>query len=310
MPGYARGYKRRSTGRTVSSGRRFVRSRSSAATKIQRVVRQYKKKQFTKRVQRAVAPKLERKYVTNMIIGSSGGVSTPGLILGDSILGNGLGNGVFSTGGLWVNDFFASIAIAQGTDNGERIGHTIQNCRLTAKVSVCNRAYAAGNNTSRFPKDLYMLICKDRNDNDTEPDQVKNLPDGTSYWIDGSPQSLMYPFNRDKYIVYSCKRVARFSAPPVQLTSTGTAPPPITIENPTMGSTGNKAFRNFTVQLPCPKTLHFSSTKALTGVTVNTPSNAHCGLGFFYVDGSGQLTSSDQYPFMCTMTATLSYTDA
>jgi hypothetical protein len=301
----------RGTRRFGGQRRRLARPRrAAAATKIQRVVRRFKKKQFAKRVQRAVAPKMERKYVTSMILGTSGGVLNPGLILGQSILGNGLGNGIYSTGGLWVNDFFASIAVPQGPKNGERIGLTIQNCKLIAKVSVCNRAYAAGNNTSRFPKDLYMLVCKDRNDNDTEVDQIKNLPDGNSFWIDGSPQSLMYPFNRDKYTVYSCKRVARFGPPPVQLTSTGTTPPPITIENPTMGATTNRAFRNFTVRLPCPKTLRFTTPKAITGSVVNTPSSAHCGLGFFYVDGSGSVASSDQYPFLVTMTATLSYTDA
>ena len=208
------------------------------------------------------------------------------------------------------------MTIAQGGYHDQRIGLNIQNCTLIAKMSITARPYNATNNTSRYPKDLYMLVCRQKDKLETIPDQIKNLPAGSSYWIDGSPQSLMYPFNRDKYTVYSCKRIARFKPPPVLFTSTApppsgeTASRPIAVENPTMGSTDNTQFRNLTVKLPCPKTLTFTTPKVGALTTPNIAQNAHLAVGFFYVDGSGEIQTSTQYPFLVGMTATLSYTDA
>lgn len=306
MPGYARGYKRRSTGRTVSRGRRFVRSRSSAATKIQRVVRQYKKRQAVKRVQRAVRPLMETKCRQLVLFGTE----TLTEIEPVGIPGHGLGTGMVNTGGKFNTNIWPSLTMALDANQTGRVGMRIQNCRLTATVCVTANIFNATTNTSQFPCDLYMIVLRDKTERSCIVDQLKLQANGTTYFIDGSAQNAFLPFNRDKYTIYSNKRVARFRPPARAVRSQPAAVPGDMLENPQTG--GGIRFKNFRCSLPCPKELRFTPEYGGTTTTpaVLSPVNASLAIGFYYLDGSGLSVASTQAPVSLSCTLKLTYTDA
>ena len=307
MPGYGRGYKRRSTGRTVSSRRRFVRSRSSAATKIQRVVRQAKKRQFRRTVQRAVRPVMETKQRQVKVFGLT---SLAGNVTGQNCPGAGLGSGMVHVGGLFQPNIFSLLTFNKGTALGDRIGQRIQNCRLSASVCVTANEYNPASNTSQYSCDLYMIVLRDRNEKSTVPDQLKMQPNNTTYYIDGTARNAFLPFNREKYIIYSNKRVARFRAPARLVSQQPTPVPGDALANP-QNSYGT-SFRNFRCSLPCPKELLFTQAYGGTSTTPadKTPQNASCAVGFYYINGSGEAMAAGQEPLNLSMTLKLTFTDA
>lgn len=259
---------------------------------------------------------METKCAQKLIFGTQSSLN-PGLTVGDYIQGSGLGAGIVTTGGLFIQNVFQNWGINKGPATNERIGSSIQNCKLVASISITALPYAAQPavpgafyNNSRYPKDLYMIVLRDRTVRLTQPDQLKILPNNTTYFIDGSAQSMLYPFNREKYIVYSCKRVARFKGPALEVSVDD---PADAVLNTQIGSGDNIQFRNMKVRLPCPKELQF--TKQYAGNTLpasedKTVQNASLAVGFFYVDGSGMALPAKNAPFTCSMTLKLTYTDA
>ena len=77
-----------------------------------------------------------------------------------------------------------------------------------------------------------------------------------------------------------------------------------TLQNPTIGSDSNVAFKYFSYKMPCPKTLQFKTAGS------NLVTNAHCGIGFYVINGSGTALGSTQVRATIYPVATLYYKDA
>ena len=71
-------------------------------------------------------------------------------------------------------DIWNVITFPQGFQNGQRIGLKLENCRLTAKIFVTAMPYSSTVNASMYPKDLYMLVIKQKEATATVPDAVKH----------------------------------------------------------------------------------------------------------------------------------------
>lgn len=305
--GRARRGPRRTSARRSFARKRSYQARSFAATRIQRAVRNVKKRFQRAKIQRAVRPLLETKVRQFVLFGD---VSLTGTILPKDVPGAGLGSGMVNTGGLYTPNLWPNFAMTLGDKQFERIGMKIQNCRLTATVCATVNPYAAASNSSQYSCDLFMIVLRDKIEKSCIPDQLKLQQNGTTYYIDGTAQNAFLPFNRDKYTVYSCKKIARFRPPPRLVRSTPTATPGDTLENPQFSQ--GIAYRNLRVSLPCPKNLNF--TPVYGGTTTApvdiAPQNASLAVGFFWLDGSGNAYTSAEKPVKLSCTLKLTYTDA
>lgn len=304
---YGRSYRssRRTTRRRSFARKRSYQARSFAATRIQRAVRNVKKRFQRAKIQRAVRPLLETKVRQYVLFGE---VTLSGTILGKDVPGAGLGSGMVNTGGLFSSNVWPNFAMTLGDKQFERIGMKIQNCRLQASVCVSGNPYSA-NNSSQYSCDLYMIVLRDKIEKSCIPDQLKLQQNGTTYYIDGTAQNAFLPFNTSKYTIYSCKKVARFRPPPRLVRATPTAVPGDTLENPQFS--GGTAYRNFRVSLPCPKNINFTPLYGGTGGTVDlSPQNASLAVGFYWLDGSGNAFAATEKPVKLSCTLKLTYTDA
>jgi len=307
MPyGRARRSTRRPTRRRSFARKRSYQTRSFAATRIQRAVRSVRKRFQRAKIQRAVRPLLETKQRQLVLFGNQ----TATQIEPVGIPGHGLGTGMVNTGGKFSTNIWPDLTMALDVKQTGRIGMKIQNCRLTATICMTANIYNSTTNTSQYPCDVYMIVLRDRTEKSCIVDQLKMQPNGTTYFIDGSAQNAFLPFNKEKYIIYSNKRVARFRPPARAVRSQPDPVPGDMLENPQTG--GGIRFKNFRVSLPCPKELRFTPAYGGASVTPDylAPVNASMAVGFYYIDGSGLQVASNQAPVSLTCTLKLTYTDA
>lgn len=201
-------------------------------------------------------------------------------------------------GNLWnVNN----LTIDQGTGQNQHIGRSISNCRLFLKCCVQATFHNEATNYGQFPFDVYLIVYKDKlSPNTNVPDELKITATGITSKITGAALNQMLPFNTSRYTVYSNKRVARFKPMPIDRVQGAVD---TVLQNPTIGSSSNTAFKYFSCRLPCPKTLHFKAN----GSALVT--NAHLGIGWYIVDGSGVAIGSSQIRATVFPTCTLYYKD-
>lgn len=239
-----------------------------------------------------------------------GTATATGGIIPQDVVGAGLGTGMVNTGGLYSSNIVPNFSMLLGDQQFARIGMRIQNCRCTATINVSAKIYSNTTNSSQYPCDLYMIVLRDRNEKSCIPSELKLQQNGTTYYIDGNAQNAFLPFNRQKYIVYSNKRIARFRPPPRIVRATPDPVPGDMLENPQFGH--GISFRNLRCRLPCPKTLTFTPSYGglLPPAADISPQNWNLAVGFYILDGSGVALAADQAPVNLSMTCKLTYTDA
>lgn len=197
----------------------------------------------------------------------------------------------------------SNLTIAQGTAQNQRVGRKIENCSLWFKGCIQATFHNEATNTNQFPFDVYMVVYKDKlNSNTNVPDYLKMNDSGNATNITGTPLNFMLPWNKSRYVIYSNKRIARFKPMPIDRPEVIDT----TLQNPTIGSSDNVAFKYYNCKLPCPKTLEF---KAAPGDTSQV-SNAHLGIGFYVINGSGAALSSTQIRATVFPSCTLYFKDA
>ena len=76
------------------------------------------------------------------------------------------------------------------------------------------------------------------------------------------------------------------------------------LQNPTIGSSDNIAFKNIKYKMPCPKKLQFVQG------TSDLVSNYHVAVGFYVVDGSGTTLGNSQVRATIYPQATLYFKDS
>jgi hypothetical protein len=200
-------------------------------------------------------------------------------------------------GNIWnANNF----QIDQGTGQNQHIGRSISNCKLYLKVCVQAAFHNEATNTDQFPFEVWQILYKDKlSPNTNVPDELKINPSGTSAAISGTAINFMLPFNKARYTIYSNKCIARFKPMPIDRAEVLD----VNLQNPTIGSNSNVAYKYMTTRLPCPKTLEF---KASGSATVT---NAHLGIGWYVINGSGVALGASQIRATIYPEATLYFKD-
>jgi hypothetical protein len=232
---------------------------------------------FTKKVKTVLNQELETKKVSHLLGGVTDtvplNIQASGLT--DASHGAHIGN-------IWNTN---NITIAQGTAQNQHVGRTVSNCKLYLKCCIQATFYNISTNTNQFPFDVYCIVYKDKQaPNTNSPDQLKINDQGSAHNISGTPSNFMLPFNKSRYIIYSNRKIATFKPMPVDRAAIADS----SLQNPTLGSSDNKAFKYFGMKLPCPKTLEFKAGSS------NLVTNAHLGIGFYVINGSGAALGSSQ----------------
>lgn len=200
---------------------------------------------------------------------------------------------------------FNQLTIDQGTSQNQRIGRKIENCTLWFKGCIQATFHNESTNTNQFPFDVYMIVYKDKlAPNTNVPDNLKMNDAGKGVKITGTPLNFMLPWNKSRYVIYSNKRIARFKPMPIDRPEVIDT----TLQNPTIGSSDNVAFKYYNCKLPCPKTLEFKASDN-SGAS-NQVSNAHLGIGFYVINGSGAALGASQIRATIFPSATLYFKDA
>lgn len=269
-----------------------TRAKSSGKSKPRPKSRQQGKSNFNKRVKSVLMSELETKKLTVFLGGATDTV--PINIKSSGLADSGYGAHV---GNIWNNN---NITVLQGTKQSERVGREINNCSLWLKGCVTAAFHNESTNNNQFPFDVYLIVYKDKlSPNTNVPDDLKQQ-NTASTKITGTPMNFMLPFNKDRYTIYTNRRIARFKPMPQDRPEVVDS----VLQNPTIGSTGNMAFKYFSYKLPCPKTLNFKSNSS------SLVTNAHLGVGFYIINGSGAALGATQVRATVFPQATLYFKDA
>jgi hypothetical protein len=200
-------------------------------------------------------------------------------------------------GNVWSTNNFQ---LDQGTGQNQHIGRTVSNCRLFLKCCIQATFHNEATNISQWPFDVYIIVFKDKlAPNTNVPDALKVEPSGVTSNITGAPLNLMLPFNKARYTIYMNKRIARFKPMPIDRAAVLDS----TLQNPTIGSTNNAAFKYFSCKLPCPKTLDFKASGSSQIV------NGHLGVGWYIINGDGVGLGATQVRATVYPEVTLYYKD-
>ena len=248
----------------------------SVPTRSRRPTR--KRPTFTKKVKTILNKELETKFKTVYLQGSS---DTTAL----NIKSSGL---LLNTNGLKITNLFASnnLTIDQGVLQNQRVGREITNCSLYLKATIQATFHNESTNTGQFPFDVYMIVYRDKlQPNTNTAEKLKLGVNGVGTHITGSAQNIQLPFNKDRYTIYTNRRVARFKPMPADRVELPTGS---SLQNPTIGSSDNIAFKNIKYKIPCPKKLQFVQG------SYDLVTNHHVAIGFYVVDGSGVALGNSQ----------------
>ena len=244
---------------------------------------------FNERVRKVLAGEAERKKKVVQIFQNS------------PIRGTGLDTAAAGGArGQYNINVLQTMAIAQGTEQEQREGNKISNCKLTVRGFVRSNGFsdtgAAGTNNSSYPFEVHMVWYKNKVNYSTslnDYQNLKSLPNNQTGPIDGSIMNSLYPFNKDLYIIRR-KRVFRLRPLPESTGSTDTM----------VNSQYSNApqFLRFADTIDIHKDLKFNDGS-------NTPTNDWVGCVVYVVNGDGEDLATIQHRSNITMDAVLTYTD-
>ena len=207
--------------------------------------------------------------------------------------------------GLYINNLLSSatLSMGQGTSQQQRVGNSINNCRLNIKGFIVSNPQQALVNTSPYPFEVHIIAYKKKDDPNGDPNEILQYPNNTNSFITGGADSTLYPWNRKAYTIKKHK-VFRMKANPITaISSTANA---IGVENPSFNGAGPQFFRRFSFDVPIKDVLQFDDSA--TGAN-----NDWLSLGVYVVNGDGVVMDSTANPQRrCKVTAfaTLRYKDS
>jgi len=207
------------------------------------------------------------------------------------------------TQGVSNRNILSTIALAQGTEQEQRIGNEIGNCKLRLRGYVQSQMFSATHssntgtsNASLLPFEVHMVVYKRKKSIDNTFDSIKSLPSNTTGGIDNTVMNTLMPFNKDAYIIKK-HRVFRLRSMPGAGSTANT--------NFNEQSSNAPAFQRFVCDINISDKLKYSD-----GLEV--PSNDWVGVLFYVVNGDGgSYDGSSSVPVRAkvNMQAVLSYKD-
>lgn len=197
--------------------------------------------------------------------------------------------------GLNNKNILSAIALAQGTNQEQRVGNEVGSCKLRLRGFVQSNPYESSNNTSTLPFEVHMLVYKRKKSMDNTYDIIKSLPNNSTGEIDNTIINTLYPFNKDSYIIKK-HRVFRLRPLVHQVSEVGHINPQ---------SSNAPMFQRFIQDINI-------SNKLLYSDDLTHPSNDWVGILFYCVnpDGSSMTSTQAIYRAKVTMDAVLTYKDA
>lgn len=190
--------------------------------------------------------------------------------------------------GLQIQNILQNIGVVQGTEQEERQGNQIQNCRLSFRGLIETLEYNASTNNNIYGYECHIVFFKHKTDPNGNIDSLKVLPSNLTGPVDGTLINTMYPYNKDMYIIKKVKIIRMNSVIPNT-----------SYVQPSQDNTFN--YKRFRVDIPIKKILKFNDG-------VGFPSNEWCSVGVFIVNGDGDATTGKIRAQM-TMDAQLRYDD-
>jgi hypothetical protein len=198
-----------------------------------------------------------------------------------------------ATQGVSNRNILSTIALAQGTEQEQRIGNEVGSCKLRLRGYVQSNVYS-NSNASLLPFEVHMVVYKRKKSIDNTFDIIKSLPSNTTGEIDNTIMNTLMPFNKDSYIIKK-HRVFRMR-PPAANTGTNTI---------NAVQSDDPMFRRFQQDINISNTLKYSDQ-------LEVPSNDWVGVLFYVINGDGGIwdgTGTSPQRAKVNMQAVLTYKD-
>lgn len=241
-----------------------------------------------KRIQAITLKDQEQKVKVYQIFNDQSpvGVGLNNAVTKGLLCGNALGNAFFS--------------MQQGTNQQQRIGNEIHDCKLQLKGFIHSLPTVNPSNVSAFPFEVHVLVYKNKNDPLGNPDEILQDGNNANIPINGDDSSTLLPWNRKGYTIKK-HRVFRMKANPIIAVST--LANAIGVENPTYNGPNAQFFSRFNFDVPIKDKLLFDDAGLF-------PNNDWFAIGVYVVNGDGTTLDRTQIRTKLSCSATLRYKDA
>ena len=196
--------------------------------------------------------------------------------------------------GLTQTNILDVLSITQGSEQEEREGNKINDCRLRLRGFIQSNAYSA-TNTSEFPYEVHMVFFKEKKSILNDNSQLKQLPNNATGIVDGTVLNSLYPYNKDKYLI---RKVKVFKMRPLAHLRNDAG-----ITSALNSQQSNApAFRRFVETIDIHKELKYNDQS-------DVPANDWLGVSFFVINGDNSNLAATQVRALATMDAVLRYKD-
>ncbi len=195
--------------------------------------------------------------------------------------------------GLTQTNILDVLSIQQGTEQEEREGNKIQDCRLRLRGFIQSNEYSA-TNTSTYPFEVHMVFFKEKKSILNDNSELKQLPNNNTGIVDGTVLNSLYPYNKDKYII---RKVRVFKLRPLNSGISSTSSALINSQQ-----SNAPAYIRFVETIDVHKELKYNDQS-------NVPANDWLGVSFFVINGDNVALANTEVRAKCTMDAVLRYKD-
>jgi hypothetical protein len=195
--------------------------------------------------------------------------------------------------GLTQPNLLDVLNIQQGSEQEEREGNKINDCRLRLRGFIQSNEYSE-TNTSTYPYEVHMVFFKEKKQIANDNSQLKQLPNNQTVIVDGTVLNSLYPYNKDKYII---RKVRVFKMRPLNSGISSTSSALLNSQQ-----SNDPAYRRFVETIDIHKELKFNDQS-------NVPANDWCGVSFFVINGDNTALPETQVRAKVSMDAVLRYKD-
>lgn len=209
------------------------------------------------------------------------------------------GTGLVLTGtptGLYQSNLLDTLAVAQGTEQEQRNGNKISDCRLRVRGVIQSLPWDSTTNSNLLPYEVHMVAYKEKKNITNTPDGFKQLPNNITGDVDGTLINSCYPYNKDSFIF---RKIKTFKLRPIAGEYAAA-----TTGNQTINTQTSNApmFIRFHETLDIHKDLKYQDASTI-------PSNDWIGVAFFVINGDGATMPATMSRCKITMDAVLRYKD-
>ncbi len=120
-------------------------------------------------------------------------------------------------------------SMAQGTNQQQRIGNAINNCKLSVRGYVFSLPVHASTNFSVYPFMVKIIVYKLKDAVTGSPNEILQYPNNTNGPLTGDTSTLLFPYNRKAYVI---KKVINLRLKSNPIASVSSVTNVIGVENP------------------------------------------------------------------------------